>query len=162
MSSTCLMFKGNVSPRVYWWYLRAMTIPLVLLFVIFFALYEGLQIFSNIWLSNMSDDQQNINDIKNMYADHYMMNYILNQLASNSLPSQTAAALQTSYLQLANNFTQSYNNFANRRDYYLWWYLGYGGIQAIIVAVFSLTFSLMVASASRYIHIRMLGILSQL
>ena len=136
-----------------------MTIPLVILFLIFFALFEALQIFSNIWLSNMADDQQNIDDVKTLFIDNYTMEYIKKTLASGShLTSQIVSSLQSANSTIADNFTATWNNFSNRRDYYLWWYLGYGGIQACLVAVFSITFSLMVASASRYIHIKMLGI----
>ena len=153
-----IALSGSVSPRVFWWYIRAMTFPLCLLFITFFALFEALQIFSNIWLSNMADDQQNIDNIKTLFFDNYTMEYIKKMLASNShLPFQMVSDLQNANSTIANNFTTTWNDFSNRRDYYLWWYLGYGGIQAILVAIFSISFSLMVASASRYIHIKMLG-----
>ena len=135
--------KGSTNLRVYWWYLRAMTIPLSLAYFITFALYESLNVFSNIWLSNLVDDQNIINDIKIMFLDNMQMN----------------AATPSTVTLLKNNFTSTWIDFSNRRDYYLWWYLGYGVIQAILVSLFSIVYSLMVANASRYIHSKMLGIL---
>ncbi len=37
------------------------------------------------------------------------------------------------------------------------WYLGFGGIQALVSLVYNMAFTFMVACASRYIHIQMLG-----
>ena len=120
-----------------------MTISLSLVYFITFALYQSLNVFSNIWLSNLVDDQNIINDIKIMVLDSMQM----------------IAATPSEVTSLQNNFSSTWIDFSNRRDYYLWWYFGFGVIQAILVALFSIVYSLMVANASRYIHTKMLGIL---
>lgn len=136
-----------------------MTIPLSVLYFIIFVLYEALNVFSNIWLSNLVDDPKIINDVKIMFDDNKYMQTIAETISSGqSLSPSEISALQNDNTNTANNFTSTFIDFSNRRDYYLWWYFGFGGIQAIMVAVFSILYSLMVANASRHIHSRMLGI----
>ena len=135
-----------------------MSIPLSISYLITFVLYEALNVFSNIWLSNLVDDQNIINDVKTMLLDNLSMNAISETLSSNhSLSLSEVASIQNAYTTLANNLTTTRVDLDNRRDYYLWWYFGFGWLQAILVAVFSILYSFMVANASRYIHSRMLG-----
>lgn len=149
-----------MSPKVYWWYVRAMNIPLSFLFLVFFVAFNGLQIFANIWLSTMNDDQNIINDMIFMFMDKAIIAKVLALLSSGQNISEAQREYLQNMLNDANrNLSAVNDDLYNRRDKYLWWYLGYGGFQAIVVAVFSITFSFMVASASRYIHAKMLGTL---
>ena len=105
----------------------------------------------------MADDEQNLVDIDIMYNDNRAEQVIAIMIFFGNLSSQMAASLQKENTSLYNNYTTIWKIFSNRRDYYLWWYLGYGGFQAILVILFMITFSLMVARASHCIHINMLG-----
>lgn len=140
-----------MSPKVYWWYIRAMTIPLCLVFLVFFVGYEGMSVFASIWLSNMADDDQMMND----YMTAYKNLYIINSLSASGAPASVIAQYQS-------NMTAALDDAANIRRYYLWWYLGFGGIMAALVLGFTVTFTFMVASASRYIHMEMLGVASSI
>ena len=153
-----VIFIGTVSPKVYWWYFRAMNIPLCILFLVFFVAFNALQIFSNIWLSTMNDDEGLKNDMIFMYTDKA----IISKLQPLADAGQLSEPYQSMYNWANQNLSEVNEDLYNRRDKYLWWYLGYGGFQAIVVAVFSITFSFMVASASRYIHASMLGTTFQL
>ena len=147
---------GHVSLDVYWWYFQAMTIPLCLLYLVFYLLYNGFSVYGAIWLSNMADDA-------NMIANFNKVNYY--QLTLNSLNAlletapqmapQTTIRKQINALQF--NQTVALNNVTNIRRYYLWWYLGFGGFQASFVIACSVLLAFMVARASRYIHMSMLG-----
>ena len=147
-----------MSPKVYWWYVRAMNIPLCLLFLVFFVAFDALQIFSNIWLSTMNDDEGLKNDMIFMFTVKAIINKTSSLLGSGQITNPIQlAAIQKMHDDAVNNLSAVNDDLYNRRDKYLWWYLGYGGFQALVVAVFSITFSFMVANASRYIHASMLG-----
>ena len=148
---------GGVSLAVYWWYIRALFIPLFILFLLLFAAYEGLAIFANIWLSNMSDDENIKNDAIAMFIDRKVL-AVLNASLANAKNPKQQAAIQAQIDSYEQNYTTSKNDLYYRRDQYLWWYLGYGGFQAILVLAFGLVFTFMVANASRFIHSEMIGI----
>ncbi len=76
-----------------------MTIPLDIIFLMFFTAYLAMNIFANIWLSKMSDDT----DIKNDVIIIYTI----------SLSGNTSNAVNQ-YL------TDTQNDLYNRRDKYLW------------------------------------------
>lgn len=123
---------------VYWWYVRAMSLPLALLFLACFAAYEGLAIFSSIWLSSMSDDAHIVQGVEVMALDASLMR-VMNSSS------------------LMRNYSDTRDELYALRNWYLWWYLGFDGFMALCVAAFSLTYTFMNASASRRIHIAMLG-----
>lgn len=98
----------------------------------------------------MSDDPNIKNDVD-----------ALNSL----LFSSTSAPLST--FDETNQTTSTYESIDknaimfdlnNRRDYYLYWYLAFGLIQAILVSLFSITLSGMAANSSRNIYGQMFGI----
>ena len=153
MSKFCR--TGHVTLDVYWWYIRAMTIVLVFIFFAFFVAYEGLSVFAAIWLSDMADNEDMIADFLIAYKDMYIIN-ILNG-SYNNAPNVAKPTIQTQLNWFKDNQTAALNDAANIRRYYLWWYLGFGCMMAGLVLGFSVTFTFMVASASRFIHSAMLG-----
>ena len=155
-SITKFFRTGHVSLNVYWWYFQAMTISLCFLYLVFYLLYNGFAVYGAIWLSNMAED-------KNMIANFNKANYY--QLALNSLnallgtvsPMAHQAAIREQINALQFNQTVALNNATNIRRYYLWRYLGFGVFQASFVIAYSVLLAFMVARASRYIHMSMLG-----
>ena len=106
----------------------------------------------------MNDDEGLKNDMIFMYTDKAIISKLTSLLSSGQITNSLQLAAMQNMLNSANqNLSAVNDDLYNRRDKYLWWYLGYGGFQALVVAVFSITFSFMVASASRYIHASMLG-----
>lgn len=135
-----------------------MFLPLPILYFIIFALFEALNIFSNIWLSNLFEDKDCVNDIKIMFNDYSIMQEIALTISTNkSLTSSDIIGLQNANTSLANNLTSAWIDLCNHLDYYLFWYFGFGGIQAILVASFCIIYSFMVTNASKHIHSKMLG-----
>lgn len=106
----------------------------------------------------MNDDQNLKNDVIFMLTDKAINSTLSSLISSGEITNPfQLAALQKMLNSSNQNLSAVNDDINNLRDFYLWWYLGYGGIQAILVAVFSVDFSFMVASASRYIHAKMLG-----
>ena len=106
----------------------------------------------------MNDDQTLKNDIIFMFTDKAIISKLSALISSGQITNPLQLAAMQNMLNLTNdNLSAVTDDLYNRRDKYLWWYLGYGGFQALLVAVFSIAFSFMVASASRYIHTKMLG-----
>ena len=121
---------------------------LLMLFIACFSAYYGLVIFSSIWLSSMSDDARFKQGVQVMALDAAILN-AMNSSGFAAQQAQTSAIMQ--------NYSDTRDALFALRDWYLWWYLGFDGFMALCVAAFSLTYTLMNASASRRIHIAMLG-----
>ncbi len=132
-----------------------MTIPLCLLYLVFFLSYECIALYANIWLSDMADDGDMIGNYTQAY--YYQIELkTLNASIANS-PQTTQPASQANMTILQTKQIAALNNAGSIRRFYLWWYLGFGCFQAFFVLVFSLLYAYMVASASRYIHKSMIG-----
>lgn len=136
--------------------MRALFIPLFLVFLVLFAAYTAMSIFANIWLSQMSDDNNIKNDVISMMIDRKAIAILKASLATAN-SSAMQSSIQTQINTYEQNYTASKDDLYYRRDQYLWWYLGYGGFQAILVLGFGLAFTFMVANASRFIHSEMIG-----
>ena len=144
-----------MSLAVYWWYMRAMTIPLCLVFLMFYVFNEGVAVYAAIWLSNMAGDAKMIAHLIQAYYYQIALNSLNLSLAS--IPPMTQATISEQIKMVQNNQTVELNDAANIRRYYLWWYLGFGVIQAVFVLAYSVLFAFMVANASRYVHMSMIG-----
>ncbi len=100
----------------------------------------------------MSDDKNIKDAIRLIQATSLKLDFIkqISSSANNTTTNEEVFLIQQ-------NLSVAQNDLHRRREIYLWTYLGAGFIQALIVAVFSITFAYMVAQSSRYIHSSMLG-----
>ena len=140
---------------MYWWYVRAATIPMFIVYLLFFMLYEGVAVYAAIWLSNMADDAKMIAHFIQAYYYQIALNSLNASLAR--APAMAHATIREQMKMVQVNQTAELNDAASIRRFYLWWYLGFGGFQTAFVLAYSILFAYMVARACRYIHMSMLG-----
>lgn len=146
---------GHVSLKVYWWYVRAMTIPLCVLFLTFYVLYEVMAVYGAIWMSKMVDDKDLIRDFFKAYLFQKAINALNASLVTFPPSMHNEFQLQISGLKA--NQSAALDDANAIRRFYLWWYLGFGLLQAAFVFGYSVAFTFMVARASSYIHWAMIG-----
>ena len=118
-------------------------------------MYEGVAVYSAIWLSDMADDAKMIAHFMEAFYYQIALNSMNASLAT--APPMEHAAIRDRMKVVQVNQTAELNDAASIRRFYLWWYLGFGGFQTAFVLAYSLLFAFMVARASRYIHMSMLG-----
>lgn len=127
-----------------------MTISLSIVFLVSYFLYEVMAVYAAIWLSKMTDNKKLINNYIIASIDQGFINKL------NNSPVLTPQ-MEQEINKLKANQTAALDEAASIRRFYLWWYLGFGGIQSVFVLAYSVAFTFMVAFASRYIHMSMIG-----
>ena len=136
------MFAGHVKFSVYWWYWKAQGLPLFAVFGVLFVIYQGVQIFANIWLSRMG----NMGEISDEIKDEFPC-----------FPNFSPACPPNFDPNTTNINERITEMMRSRIDRYLWVYFGLGFVQALFMLCYNTVFSYMAVAACKTIHAQLLG-----
>ena len=139
------MLAGNVKFSVYWWYWKAQGLLLFAVFGVLFVIYQGVQIFSNIWLSRMGNKDEVFDEIKAEIPCFPICGQ--NLIGNMTFPPGVEQIILEKVREI----------MRYRMDRYLWVYFGLGFVQAFFMFGYNLIFAFMAAASCKSIHTQLLG-----
>ena len=143
----------------YLWYIKSQGLFLFVMFLAFFILFQGVQIYANIWLADMSKDEK-LKEVTTRALTKIYMASLPKVNGTAMLPSETPKSPSPTQIEELMKLMDDSDKdeISERVGIFMLVYFLLGVVQMLFVGLSNVVFAFMAAHSSRIIHKSLLGI----